>query len=36
MKIKIAKATPFEGRMLFGKNMLTVCDGKVVYRADNE
>ena len=28
-------ATPFEGRTLYGKNVLTVCDGNVVYRADN-
>ena len=28
----MGKATPFEGWKLFGKCMLTVCDGKVVYR----
>ncbi len=28
-------ATPFEGRTLYGKNVLTVCDGNIVYRADN-
>ena len=26
------KATPFEGWKVFGKCMLTVCDGKIVYR----
>ena len=26
------RATPFEGDRLFGVNLLTVCDGKVVYR----
>ncbi len=30
------RATPFEGKQVFGKNMLTVCGGKAVYRADNE
>ena len=29
------RATPFEGRQLYGKNVLTVCDGSIVYRADN-
>ena len=29
------RATPFEGHTLYGKNVLTVCDGNVVYRADN-
>ncbi|MBE6689937.1 MAG: dihydroorotase [Ruminococcaceae bacterium] len=29
------RATPFEGHELYGKNILTVCDGNVVYRADN-
>ena len=29
------KATPFEGVTLYGKNMLTVCDGNVVYRCEN-
>ena len=28
------QATPFEGRTLYGKNVLTVCDGEIVYRAD--
>ena len=28
------KATPFEGVTLYGKNMLTVCDGNVVYRGE--
>ena len=26
------RATPFEGERLFGVNLLTVCDGKVVYQ----
>ncbi len=26
------KATPFEGCMLYGKNLLTVCGGKVAYK----
>ena len=26
------RATPFEGQRLFGVNLLTVCDGKVVYK----
>ena len=26
------RSTPFEGKKVFGKCMLTVCDGKVVYR----
>ena len=29
------RATPFEGCTLYGKNVLTVCDGNIVYRADN-
>ena len=28
----MGKATPFEGWKLFGKCILTVCDGMVVYR----
>jgi hypothetical protein len=28
------RATPFEGKMLYGKNVLTVCDGNIVYRGD--
>ena len=28
----MGKATPFEGWKLFGKCMMTVCDGMVVYR----
>ena len=31
----LGRATPFEGRQLYGKNVLTVCDGSIVYRADN-
>jgi len=30
--LSMGKATPFEGWKLFGKCMLTVCDGMVVYR----
>ncbi|MBE6649160.1 MAG: dihydroorotase [Ruminococcaceae bacterium] len=30
--LSMGKATPFEGEMLFGKNLLTVCGGKVVYQ----
>ena len=30
------RATPFAGRTLYGKCMLTVCDGKVVYRFEEE
>ena len=26
------RATPFEGYELYGKNLLTVCDGKIVYK----
>ena len=26
------RSTPFEGKKVFGKCMLTVCDGKIVYR----
>ncbi len=29
------RATPFENEKLCGVNLLTVCDGKVVYRNDN-
>ena len=32
--LSMGKATPFVGEELFGKCMLTVMDGKVVYRAD--
>ncbi len=30
--LSMGKATPFEGEKLFGKCMLTVCGGKLVYR----
>ncbi len=30
--LSMGKATPFEGWKLFGECMLTICDGKVVYR----
>ena len=32
--LSMGKATPFEGERLYGKCILTVCDGKTVYRAD--
>ncbi len=31
--VSMGKATPFEGIPLYGKCLLTVCDGNVVYRA---
>ena len=31
--LSMGKATPFEGWKVFGRCLLTVCDGKVVYRA---
>ena len=34
--VSLGKATPFAGWKVFGKCMLTVCDGKVVYNANNE
>ncbi len=30
--LSMGKATPFEGRELFGENLLTVCGGKIVYK----
>jgi dihydroorotase len=30
--LSMGKATPFEGEKLYGKNILTVCDGKIVYK----
>ena len=27
------RATPFEGKEVFGKCLLTVCDGEIVYRS---
>ncbi len=30
--VSMGKATPFEGWKLFGKCVLTVCDGKIVYQ----
>lgn len=32
--VSMGKATPFEGWKLFGKCLLTVCDGRIVYRAE--
>ena len=32
--LSMGKATPFAGERLYGKCILTVCDGKTVYRAD--
>ena len=34
--VSMGKATPFTGWKVYGKCMLTVCDGKVVYNANNE
>ena len=34
--VSLGRATPFAGWKVFGKCMLTVCDGKVVYNANNE
>ena len=31
--VSMGKATPFVGWKLFGKCMLTVCDGKIVYQS---
>ena len=31
--LSMGKATPFAGRKVFGKCMLTVCDGQIVYKA---
>ena len=31
--VSMGKATPFEGWKLFGKCLLTVCDGKIVYQS---
>ena len=31
--VSMGKATPFAGWKLFGKCLLTVCDGKIVYKA---
>lgn len=33
--LSMGKATPFEGMKVFGKCLATVCDGKVVYSAQN-
>ncbi len=30
--LSMGKATPFEGEKLYGKNILTVCGGKIVYK----
>ena len=30
--LSMGRATPFEGRELWGENLLTVCDGKIVYK----
>ena len=32
--LSMGKATPFEGWQVFGKCIATVCDGKIVYRAN--
>jgi len=33
--LSLGKATPFEGERLYGVNLLTVCDGKIVYKRQN-
>ena len=30
--LSLGRATPFEGTSVFGKNLLTVCDGRIVYK----
>ena len=30
--LSAGRATPFEGERLIGENLLTVCDGKIVYQ----
>ena len=30
--LSMGRATPFAGHTLYGQNMLTVCDGRIVYR----
>ena len=32
--VSMGKSTPFKGKKVYGKCMLTVCDGKVVYKAE--
>ena len=34
--LSMGKSTPFENRMVFGKCILTVCDGKPAYKAEEE
>ena len=34
--LSLGKATPFEGWSLYGKCILTVCDGKIVYNVTEE
>ena len=31
--LSMGKSTPFKGKKVYGKCMLTVCDGKIVYKA---
>ena len=33
--LSLGRATPFAGRQVFGRCMLTVCDGKAVYLEEN-
>ncbi len=33
--LSMGKSTPFEGEKVYGKCMLTVCDGKIAYKDDN-
>ena len=30
--LSAGRATPFEGEKLYGENLLTVCNGKIVYQ----
>ena len=34
--ISMGRATPFEGQIVFGKCMLTVCDNKTAFKAEEE
>ena len=34
--LSMGRATPFAGHTLYGKNILTVCDGNIVYRGESD
>ena len=34
--LSMGKATPFEGMEMYGRNVLTVCGGKIVYKKMEE